>query len=99
MKRKLSTGALSWPLGLLLFCLPMALEARMPVQTEGESPRDYYQFLFLYDHTLTPGQSEYNFHPFYTTYESSEKAYDFNTFLYPIFYEHGTNYWRKWTFQ
>ena len=98
MKRKLSTGALSWPLGLLLFCLPMALEARMPVQTEGESPRDYYQFLFLYDHTLTPGQSEYNFHPFYTTYESSEKAYDFNTFLYPIFYEHGTNYWRKWTF-
>ena len=71
------TGQLWLLIAVITLMLPPALEARMPVQAEGEGYRDYYQFLFLYDHTLTPGQSEYNFHPFYTTYESSEKAYDF----------------------
>ena len=87
-----------FPALMVLLMSAESLQARMPVQIEGEASRDYYQFLFLYDHTSSPGQLEWTIHPLYSTYESDEKAYDFNTVLYPIFYEHGTNYWRKWTF-
>ena len=68
------------------------------MQTEGEAQREYYQFLFLYDSTYTAGQYEWTIHPFYSTYHSLERGYEFNTFLYPVFFEHGTNYWKKWTF-
>ena len=69
----------------------------MPIEVEGGGPRDYWQFIFLFDTTSAAGQREYNFHPFYSQYNNYEKAYDHHTFLYPIFQLGGTNYWRRWT--
>lgn len=78
----------------LFMLLPGAgLFAKMPDSVSGENPRDYYEFLFLYDRTITPGQSEHFFHPFYSRYENAERAYSIQSVLYPIYYSHGTNYW------
>jgi hypothetical protein len=74
-----------------------ALEARLPTRVEDESPRDYWQFLFLYERTTAAGQSEFIVHPFYGRYSNEEKAYDYQNVLYPIWFSHGTNYWNKWT--
>lgn len=77
---------------------PRGLAAEMPTRPEGESPRDYRQFLFLYEQTEAAGQSELFVHPFYSHYGNQERAYDYHTVLYPIFYSHGTNFWNRWTF-
>ena len=81
--------------GLSFFCT--SISARLPTEVDGYAKRDYWQFIFLLDSTKTIGQSEFNFHPFYSQYTNYEKAYDYSTVLYPIFYSHGTNYWRRWT--
>ncbi len=81
-----------------LFFLPSSiLEARLPTRVEGDTPRRYWQFIFLLEETRAPGQHEFHFHPFYGRYSNLEKAYRYHYFLYPIFYSHGTNYWQHWT--
>ncbi|MEQ9363141.1 MAG: hypothetical protein RIF32_02805, partial [Leptospirales bacterium] len=65
-----------------------ALEARLPTRVEDESPRDYWQFLFLYERTTAAGQSEFIVHPFYGRYSNEEKAYDYQNVLYPIWFSH-----------
>ncbi len=73
------------------------LAARLPTEVEGDIPRDYWQFVFLLDSTTAAGQSEFNIHPFYGQYSNYEKAYDYSYVLYPLFFMHGTNYWKRWT--
>ncbi len=81
------------------------LYARMPRQPVGEQSRHYYQFLFLYESThiyedqrsdLT-AQKEVFVHPFYSRYEHTDRAYKIQSVLYPVFYNHGTNYWNRWS--
>ncbi len=78
-----------------------ALSARPPTTTDGETPRRYWQFLFLFESTNAPGQSEFVIRPLipiYSHYANYERGYEFNTVLYPIFWSHGTFDWKKWTF-
>ncbi len=70
----------------------------MPYEVEGDRPRNYWQFIFLFDTTRSEGQYEFNFHPFYSIYKNEERAYIAQQFLYPIFYAQGTNYWNSWSF-
>jgi len=84
-------------LGAFLTLPFQSLLARMPTQVDNDGARSYWQFLFLLEKTSSPGQREFIFHPFYSSYSNDEKAYSYSTILYPIFYSHGTNYWRKWT--
>ncbi len=81
---------------LLLF-LPIELSARFPTEVEGDLPRNYWQFIFLLESTNSPGQEEFHIHPLYGQYENFEKAYDHSYILYPVFFSHGTNYWRRWS--
>lgn len=74
-----------------------SIEARMPTRIGEETPRKYWQFIFLLETTTAPGQSEFIFHPFYGNYKNEEKAYEFHHALYPLFMGHGTNYWKKWS--
>ena len=71
--------------------------ARLPTEVDGGGPRDYWQFIFLFDTTKAAGQREYNLHPFYSQYSNDERAYNYYSFLYPLFYMHGTNYWKRWS--
>ncbi len=76
------------------------LLAKMPDTVTDETPRSYWQLLFLYERTTAPGQEEFIFRlplPFYGRYKNEERAYTFHHALYPIFYSHGTNHWKKWT--
>lgn len=75
-----------------------ALYARPSTTVTGETKRDYYEFLFLFDKTSAPGQSEWILHPFASRYSNMERSYTFTTILYPIFYSHGTYRWNRWTF-
>ena len=70
----------------------------MPSEMEGDEPRKYWQFIFLFDSTRSSNQYEFNFHPFYGIYNNEEKAYSYQQFLFPIFYTQGTNYWKSWSF-
>ncbi len=88
-------SALFWAVLLVTPFCPIL--ARMPTSIEGEMPRKYWQFIFLYERTSTVGQTETILHPFFSHYTNEEKAYSYSTVLYPIFYSHGTNYWKKWT--
>lgn len=81
---------------LLFFSAP--LFARMPDAVSGEEPRDYFQFLFLYESTYTPGQKEFMIHPLYGRYRNDERAYKHSGVLYPVYYSAGTNYWNYRTF-
>ncbi len=72
--------------------------ARFPNRVTTEGPVRYFEFLFLYDSYKTPEQKEYHLHPFYSNYSHTLKAYYFETFLYPVYYRHGTNYWKTWSF-
>lgn len=83
---------------LLFFLLDSQIHARLPNEVQTEGPVYYYEFLFLYDHTKSIEQSDYHLHPFYSSYYNQEKAYYFRTFFYPLYYYHGTNYWKTWTF-
>lgn len=88
-------------LALILGGLPVALRAEMPRQLAGETSRHYSQFLFFYESTVAPGQSDLILRlplPFYGRYKNEERAYSFHHVLYPIYWNHGTNQWRKWTF-
>ena len=88
-------------LGLACLGLPAALAAEMPRGMAGETPRRYSQFLFLYESTRSADQSDLVLRlplPIYSRYRNDERAYDFQTVLYPVFWSHGTNHWRKWTF-
>ncbi len=97
----MKASRLVWAFWFLLPALPAGLAAEMPRTMTGELPRHYSQFLFLYESTSAPGQSEFVLRlplPFYSRYQNDERAYDFQTVLYPFFWSHGTNHWRKWTF-
>ena len=83
--------------GLATLTLPGTLNARMPTRVEDQTPREYWQFLFLYESTSAPGQEEYIWHPFYGQYTNAEKAYEYRHSFYPLYYGHGTNYWHKWS--
>lgn len=84
---------------IVIFLLaPGTLLARLPTTIEDHSPREYWQFLFLYESTTAAGQRERIWHPFYGVYQNQEKAYSYRRVLYPIFYSHGTNHWNRWTF-
>lgn len=96
--RQARTGRLIAAALFSLALAPAALWARQPTQVEDQTPREYWQFLFLYEQTRAPGQVERIFHPFYGVYSNEEKAYDYRRSLYPIFYSHGTYSWQKWTF-
>lgn len=80
-----------------------SLFARMPREVVEEQPRDYFQFLFLYERTSVEDsngnqiQSELFIHPFYGTYSHTDRAYSIRAVLYPVFYSHGTNYWKRWS--
>ena len=72
----------------------------MPSKVEGEAERDYFEFLFLYERTSSPGQMERIFRPvipFYGYYKNQERAYKSSFFIYPVYFSHGTNYWKKWS--
>ena len=88
--------SLLWLAIFLFWANPLL--ARMPDSATGEEPRDYFQFLFLYESTFTPGQKEIMLHPFYGQYSNDERAYKHKAVLYPIYYNHGTNYWNYQTF-
>lgn len=83
---------------LIFFLLPAIARAREEQSVHGDLRRSYWQFLFLYEQTRAPGQSEFIIHPFYGRYRNMESAYTYHYILYPLFYSHGTNYWRKWKF-
>ncbi len=80
------------------FASGSSLTARPSNTVSGETRREYYEFLFLFDKTTAPGQSEWILHPFASRYYNAERDYSFTTFLYPIFYSHGTYRWNHWTF-
>ncbi len=82
----------------LIGIFSFSLQARLPNRVITEGPVYYYEFLFLFDKTQSIEQKEIHFHPFYSDYYNYEKAYYFRTFLYPLYYYHGTNYWKSWTF-
>lgn len=75
----------------------------MPREPVGEQNRDYFQFLFLYertivyDHESSKPQTELFVHPLYGSYENRDRAYEIDSVLYPVFYSHGTNYWKRWS--
>jgi len=83
---------------IFYFALIFSVDARLPNRVQTEGPIQYYEFLFLYDSSISVEQKEIHLHPFFSRYYNFEKAYYFNTFLYPLYYYHGTNYWRTWTF-
>ncbi|HNJ32944.1 MAG TPA: hypothetical protein PK881_01790, partial [Leptospiraceae bacterium] len=56
-----------------------ALYARPSTTVTGETKRDYYEFLFLFDKTSAPGQSEWILHPFASRYSNMERSYTFTT--------------------
>ena len=91
-----------YPIFLLFFFVSAAtLEARMPTSVTDQTPREYWQLLFLYESTTAPGQSDFILRlplPFYGRYQNMERGYTFHHVLYPLFYSHGTNHWKKWTF-
>ncbi|MCB1323970.1 MAG: hypothetical protein H7A21_01455 [Spirochaetales bacterium] len=95
-----SRRALIAPLALFLALLALPTEAawaRQPIHIVDESPREYWQFWFLYEQTRAAGQFQFTVHPLYSRYENDERAYDYQNVLYPLFYSHGTDHWRRWT--
>ncbi|MCS7205742.1 MAG: hypothetical protein NZ853_08595 [Leptospiraceae bacterium] len=83
---------------VFLFSENQDLLGRHPTSVKTEGPIDYYEFLFLYDSSQSIEQKEIVIHPFYSSYQNHERAYRFYSFLYPLYYSHGTNYWNTWTF-
>jgi hypothetical protein len=82
----------------LFFLFIESLFARFPQRVQTEGPVRYFEFLFLYDSSYSVEQKDIHVHPFYSSYYNNENAYYFKSFLYPIYYYHGTNYWKTWTF-
>src|SRR5690606_10434720 len=57
--------------------------------------------LFLYERTTGAGQDEMFFRPLipiYGRYKNAERGYSYHHIVYPFYWNHGTNHWRKWTF-
>ncbi|MDH5657609.1 MAG: hypothetical protein OEZ34_16965, partial [Spirochaetia bacterium] len=91
------------PLLVLIFIFSAfsRINAEMPQKVTGESERDYFELLFLYERTKSHGQIERIYRPIlpvYGNYKNEEKAYRSKFFLYPVYHSHGTNYWKKWSF-
>lgn len=84
-------------LALCVLALNSVAAQRSEVGVFGETRREYWQLGPFYSQTASPGQKEVIFHPFYSRFRDYERDYDYSTVLYPLYFSHGTNHWRKWS--
>ncbi len=84
-------------LAFLCLALKSASAQRSDAGVFGETHREYWQFGPFFSQTTAPGQREMIFHPLYSRYEDYERGYNFSTVLYPVYYNHGTHHWKKWS--
>lgn len=82
-------------LGLFSFT---SLSAEFPRKPSSEYSSDYWQFWFLYQTEKRDGESEIVVRPFFSTYKEKKSAYEFNTLIYPLYYDESTTHWGIWTF-
>ena len=82
---------------ICLLFVQSTLYAKLPELPHGALPSQYFQFWFLYENEMRPGQTLHTFRPFYSIYRDDITAYKFQSSLFPVFYREETNHWHTWT--
>lgn len=83
---------------LILICfLPASLFAKLPVSFTEDTKSDYNQFWFLYEREKRGRQKSLTVRPFYMSFSDETYAFQFRSYLSPIYYKEETNHWYTWS--
>ncbi|MDF3818769.1 hypothetical protein P3G55_02595 [Leptospira sp. 96542] len=80
-----------------LFFLPAALFAKLPSSFTEDTKSNYKQFWFLYESEKRAKQNFLTIRPFYMRFSDDTTAFQFRSYLSPIYYREETNHWYTWS--
>lgn len=80
-----------------LFFLSSSIFAKIPNSFTEDIKSDYSQFWFLYEKESRGRQNFFAIRPFYMSFSDKTYAFQFRSYLSPIYYKEETNYWYTWS--